>query len=145
MASVHLVVGVAVMALSFTAAILGSIGWATDRSSAWFWYVLRAAQAALVVGVLLGMLLLATGREAIGEHYMYGAIALLASFFGEGMRAGVASSLIPARVDFESLPRTEQRSLALRIVRRETAVMTLAVWLVAICAFRAAQTSGHLF
>ena len=60
--------------------------------------------------ILLGGLLLATDHEAPkGEHYMYGIVALLASFIGEGMRTGAAERELPENVDFETLEKPEQR------------------------------------
>jgi hypothetical protein len=145
-ADVHLAVGVGLLVLALMAAVWGTVAWATNRPSVWFWYVLRAAQVALVIQVLLGGLLLATNHEAPkGEHYMYGIVALVASFIGEGMRSGAAERELPADVDFETLEKPEQREIALRIVRRETGTMTIAIWFVVLCVFRAAQTSGHLF
>jgi hypothetical protein len=145
-ADIHLVVGVSLLVLSLMAAIWGTIAWATNRPSVWFWYVLRAAQAVLVLQILLGGLLLATDHEAAkGEHYMYGIVALVASFIGEGMRSGAAERELPENVDFETLEKPQQREIALRIVRRETAIMTITVWFIALCVFRAAQTSGNLF
>lgn len=146
MIEVHLVVGVATLVLALMAAVWGTFAWATSRPSVWFWYVLRGAQVALALQVLLGGLLLMSDHEAAkGEHYMYGIVALLASFIGEGMRTGAAERELPADVDFESLEKPEQRAIALRIVRRETGIMTIAAWFIVICVFRAAQTSGKLF
>lgn len=146
MPDVHLVVGVCVLVLALVAAVWGSVAWATARPSVWFWYVLRGAQVALVLQILLGGLLLATDYEASkGEHYMYGLLALVGSFIGEGMRTGAAERELPVDVDFETLEKTKQREIALRIVRRETGIMTIAAWFIAICVFRAAQTSGELF
>ena len=59
-----------------------------------------------------------------------------------GMRAGAAQREIPEGVAFETLGATEQRTIALRIVRREMGVMTIAALLIVAFAIRAAQTSG---
>jgi hypothetical protein len=142
-AEVHLAVGVAVLALNLVAGIWGGVAWLTERASVGFWYVLRAAQVSIVVQVLLGALLLALGHEADEPiHYMYGAAPLLVNLFAEGMRVGAAQRELPEGVAFESLGATEQRSIALRIVRREMGVMTVAALLIVAFAFRAAQVSG---
>ena len=146
MADVHLVVGVSVMVLAVITGVWGTVAWFANRPSVWFWYVLRAMQFALVAQVLLGGLLLATGPDAVkGEHYMYGVVALVVSFFAEWMRGAAASRELPEEVEFETLAKPEQRDIAIRIVRRETLTMTIAAWLIVILVFRAAQTSGHLF
>ncbi len=146
MAEVHLAVGVAVIALNLVAGVWGMGAWALDRASVGFWYALRAAQASVVLQVLLGALLLLIGREAKDPiHYMYGSAPLLVNLFAEGMRVGAAQREIPEGVAFDTLPAGEQRSIALRIVRRETLVMSLAALLIVAFAVRAAQVSGHLF
>jgi hypothetical protein len=146
LAEVHLVTGVAVMALNLVAGIWGAVAWAANRPSVWFWYVLRAAQVSIVVQVLLGAILLVAGREATdGWHYMYGSAPLLVNLFAEGMRVGAAQREVPADVDFATLPAGDQRAIALRIVRREMGIMTAASLLIVAFALRAAQTSGQMF
>ena len=96
--------------------------------------------------VVLGGLLLTTDHEASEDsHYMYGIIALIVSLVAEGLRVNAAGRELPGDVEFEALEKGEQRSIAMRIVRRETLTMTLASWLIAIIVFRAGQTSGGLF
>ena len=145
MADVHLAVGVTVMALNLIAGVWGAVAWARRQPSVRFWYVLRAAQASLIVQVLLGALLLISGREASdGLHYLYGTAPLLVNLFAEGMRVGAAEREV-GDVEFDTLAAADQRSLALRIVRREMGIMSVAALLVAALAVRAGQTSGHLF
>jgi hypothetical protein len=143
MADVHLAVGVAVLAANLMAGAWGGVAWLANRASVAFWYILRAAQVTVVVQVLLGAVLLTLGHEADEPiHYMYGSAPLLVSLIGEGMRAGAAQREIPEGVAFETLGATEQRAIALRIVRREMGVMTIAALLIVAFAVRAAQTSG---
>ena len=146
MSDVHLVAGVAVMALNLAAGLWGAVAWLANRPSVGFWYLLRAAQASIIVQVLLGAVLLVFGREAIDDwHYMYGVAPLIVNLFAEGMRAGAAQREVPEDVAFESLPGGEQRAIALRIVRREMGLMTAASLLIVAFAVRAAQTSGQMF
>ena len=146
MAEVHLVAGVAMMVLNLVAGLWGAVAWVTNRPSVSFWYVLRAAQASVVVQVLLGAVLLVAGREATdGWHYMYGTAPLLVNLFAEGMRSGAAFHELPEDVEFETLPAGEQRAIALRIVRREMGIMTAATLLIVAFAVRAAQVSGGMF
>ena len=85
-------------------------------------------------------------REAAdGIHYMYGTAPLLVNLFAEGMRAGAAQRELPEDVEFETLPAGEQRAIALRIVRREMGIMTIACLLIVAFAVRAAQVSGGMF
>jgi hypothetical protein len=144
-AEVHLVVGVAVVALNALAGIWGAVAWGLRRPSIQFWYVLRAAQVSVVAQVLLGALLLVAGEEANETmHYVYGALPLLVNMGAEGMRVGAAQREV-GDVDFQALPAGEQRSIAMAIVRRETGIMAVAALIVAALAVRAGQVSGELF
>jgi hypothetical protein len=144
-ASVHLVVGVAVLVLNLTAGVWGLVALRWRQASVSFWYVLRAAQASVLLQVLLGALLLIAGREPAEDiHYMYGSAPLLVNMFAEGMRVSAAQREV-GDLDFESLAAGEQRAIALRIVRREIVIMTFACFLVLAFAVRAAQVSGKLF
>jgi hypothetical protein len=146
MPEAHLALGVAVLALNVVAGVWGGVAWLTERASIFFWYVLRAAQVSVVLQVLFGLTLLLFGYEANDPiHYMYGSAPLLVSLFAEGMRAGAAQREIPEGVDFQALGVTDQRMIALRIVRREMGIMTVGALLIAAFAFRAAQVSGKLF
>ena len=144
MDTLHLVVGIAVLALNLAAGTWGGIAWLTERPSVSFWYVLRAAQAAVLVQALLGGLLVLLGREAPdGLHYIYGLAPLLVSFLAEGARAGVAEREV-GDLAFEALPRDRQRRIALAIVRRETGIMAVSALVIFFLALRAAGTSTLL-
>jgi hypothetical protein len=146
MTDLHLALGVAVLVLNLVAGIWGAVAWFGDRPSVAFWYLLRAAQASVVLQVLLGVLLLVAGHQADDPlHYMYGSAPLLVNLFAEGMRAGAAQRELPEGLDFATLGPDEQRTIALRIVRREMGVMTIGALLIVAFAFRAAQVSGHMF
>jgi hypothetical protein len=141
---VHLVVGVGVIALNLTAGAWGGIAWLAERPSVGFWYVLRAAQAAVVFQVLIGGLLVLLGDEAEdGLHYVYGLAPLAVSLLAEGARAGVAEREV-ADLAFEALPRTRQRQIALAIVRREMGIMAVSALVIFFLALRAAGTSTFL-
>lgn len=143
MAELHLGVGVCVLALNLAAGLLGGIRWLRDEASVPFWYLLRAAQAAVFVQVMLGGLLVFSGHESPDDlHYLYGLLPLLVSLLAEGARAGAAGQEL-AGVDFESLPEERQLTLALAIVRREMGIMAVSCWVIFFLALRAAGTSGH--
>jgi hypothetical protein len=142
MADVHLVVGVAVLVCNAVAGVWGGICWLRDRASVNFWYLLRTAQVTVVVQVLLGSLLVVTGREAAdGLHYLYGVLPLPVSLLAEAARAGAAQQEL-GNVDFETLPAPRQRELAIAIVRREMGMMAVSCLVIVFLALRAAGTSS---
>jgi hypothetical protein len=139
--TVHLVLGVAVIALNLLAGAWGGFAWLQRRPSVSFWYMLRAAQVAVVVQVLAGGVLVLLGEEATGAlHYVYGLAPLLVSLLAEGARAGAAEREL-GDVDFQTLPRDRQRAIALGIVRREMGIMALSAWVIFFLSLRAAGTS----
>ena len=150
MTPVHLVLGVAVMALFSAAGLLGAWSWWQVRTSAWFWRILRAAQVALAAQVVLGGVLLAAGREpADGLHLVYGLLPVAVSFVAEQLRVAAAQTVLDARElqDAEAvgrLPEAEQRSVVVAILRRELGVMTLAALFIAGLAIRAGFLSSGL-
>jgi heme A synthase len=142
MASVHLVVGVALIALNLAAFALGGVAWIRKRASIPFWYVLRAAQVSVFLQALLGALLLFTGHQAPEDlHYLYGILPLFISFIAEGARAGAAQREI-GDLDFEALGADTQQEIALAIVRREMGIMAVSCGVIFFLALRAASTSG---
>jgi heme A synthase len=144
-AEAHLVTGVAVLLLNLVAGVAGGTAWFRDRPSVPFWYLLRAAQAAVFAQAMLGGLLVFTNHEAPDDlHYLYGALPLVVSFLAEGARAGAAEREL-GDIDLESLPAEAQQTLALAIVRREMGIMAVSCGVILALALRAAATSGHLF
>ena len=141
MDTLHLVLGVAVIALNLLAGAWGGVAWIQQRPSVSFWYILRAAQVSVVLQVLAGGILVLLGEEATGAlHYIYGLAPLLVSLLAEGARAGAAEREL-ADADFQALPRERQRTIALAIVRREMGIMALSAWVIFFLALRAAGTS----
>jgi hypothetical protein len=139
--TVHLVAGVALLGLNLLAGVWGAWMWLAQRPSVAFWYMLRAAQVAVVVQALIGAILLLLGREAAdGLHYVYGVAPLFVSFLAEGARAGVAEREV-GDLAFETLPRERQRAIALAIVRREMGIMAVSTLVIFFLALRAAGTS----
>jgi hypothetical protein len=139
--TLHLVLGVAVIALNLLAGAWGGIAWIRQRPSVSFWYMLRAAQVAVVLQVLVGGILVLLGEEATGAlHYVYGLAPLFVSLLAEGARAGAADREL-GPLDFQTLSRERQRLVALAIVRREMGIMTLSALVIFFLALRAAATS----
>jgi hypothetical protein len=144
METVHAIGGVTVLVTNLLAGVWGGAAWLRQQPSVTFWYLLRIAQVAVVVQVLLGAILLLLGREAVdGLHYVYGVLPLVVSLLAEGVRAGAAERELTG-LDFDSLPRDRQRAIALAIVRRETGIMTVSALVVFFLALRAAGTTNFL-
>lgn len=148
MSTLHLVVGVAVLAVNLLAGLLGAWCWWRVQASVAFWWILRAGQALIVAQVLLGALLLALGHKPRDDlHILYGVLPLVISFLAEQLRIGSAEAVLEARghqsaADVGKLPPDEQRVVVMSIVRRETGVMAIACLVVAFLAWRAGVTAG---
>ncbi|MFP5388201.1 MAG: hypothetical protein ACLGG5_02735 [Thermoleophilia bacterium] len=140
--AVHLVVGCAVILLNLVAFAIGGVAWLRDRSSVPFWLLLRAAQVAVFIQVMLGGLLVFTNHKPDDSlHYLYGTLPLLVSLIAEAARTGAAEREL-GDVDFEALPAEAQQELALAIVRREMGIMAVSCGVILFLALRAAGTSG---
>jgi hypothetical protein len=129
--------GVVATALFAAAGVLGAWRWYHVRTSPWFWRLLRAAQVALAVYVLLVGVQLATGRRPDSDlFYVYALLPLAVSFVAEQLRIAAAQTVLDARglEDAQAvgrLPEAQQRSLVTAILRRELGVMTVAALVVA--------------
>jgi hypothetical protein len=141
MVAAHVALGIAVIATSLVAGAWGGIAWLRHLPSVGFWYALRTSQAAAVLQVGMGAVLLLSGREGDGLHYLYGVLPVFVSLLGEAARAGAAERELTG-LDFESLPKDRQRTLALAIVRRETGIMAVSALVVFLLALRAATTTA---
>jgi len=135
--------GIAVVATNLLAGGWGAAAWVRRRPSVAFWYLLRIAQATVLIQVLLGAALLLLGREADGLHYLYGLLPLAVSLLAEAARTGAAERELTG-LDFDSLPRDRQRLIALAIVRRETGIMSVSALLIVFLALRAWEAVGFL-
>jgi hypothetical protein len=143
------VVGFLVLGLSLAAAALGLWRWYRVEPSDLFWKLLRASQAALVVQIVLGVLLLVLGHHPAKLHLVYGLVPIVVSFAAEQLRVGAAQAVLDVRgLDSAeavgALPESQQRSVVLAIVRREIGVMALAALVVFVLALRAASVAGGL-
>jgi hypothetical protein len=145
MVSVHLIVGVAVLVGNLAAGAWGAWSWWRDRPQVGFWYLLRAAQAIVVLQVIVGSILVLSGHQAVDDlHYVYGVLPLVVTLLAEGARAGVAERELTG-LDFDALPVARQRLIAAAISRRETGIMSVSALVVFLLALRAAGTSSGLF
>ena len=144
MKDLHAIVGFATLAANVLAAAWGSVAWIRKVPSVWFWYVLRVAQATVVVEVALGVVLLIQGEKPPDDlHYVYAVAPLVIAFFTEGLRVNAAAAEVEGlEGDPEALPRREQVLLARRVVVREIGIMTVGVILIVTLLLRAAQSGG---
>ena len=143
MSGVHAVVGVSVLGANLLAAGWGAVAWLRREPSVWFWYLLRLAQAAVAVQVVLGFVLFAQGLRAPDDlHVVYGIAPLLVTFFSEGMRAGAAQAVLAGVGDVDALSESEQRAVARQVVLREMGVMTVGALLIVTLSLRAVQSGG---
>jgi hypothetical protein len=140
MTTLHLIVGVSVIATNLVAGVWGGVGWLRREPAVGFWYALRVAQAAVVAQVVLGTILLMLDHRTDDLHYLYGALPLLVALLAEAVRAGAAERELTG-LDFDALPKDRQRSIALAIVRRETGIMAVSALIVLFLALRAAGTT----
>jgi hypothetical protein len=140
--TVHLILGVGVIASNLFAGVWGAVSWYRRRPSVGFWYALRVAQGAVILQVMLGAALLLLGRAAPDDlHYLYGVLPLAVSLLAEAARAGAGERELEG-LDFDSLPTDRQRAIATAIVRRETGIMAVSALVILFLALRAAGTSS---
>ncbi len=124
--------------LNLAAGAWGAVAWIRHEPSVFFWHLLRAAQVVVVVEVVLGLLLLASGRRAEdGLHLLYGLAPLVVTLVSEGMRVGAAERELEQVEDVDALSREEQRTIARRVVRQETGIMALGALLIVTLSLRA--------
>lgn len=144
MTGIHMATGIVLFSLNLAAGAWGVTAWLTRRPSPSFWYLLRAAQAAVVVQAFLGAVLLLAGHEATGElHYLYGVLPVAIMLVTEGMRVGAAQRVV-GDTDYTALPEDEAQALALQIFVAETRVMALGCLVIAALALRAGISAGFL-
>jgi hypothetical protein len=141
----HLVFGVLTIILTAVAGAYGAWCWWRARPSQWFWRVLRASQAAIVVQAALGGVLVLIGDKPPGLHVLYGVLPLLVSFMAEQLRVSSAQMVLDQR-SFESpeavgkLPADEQQAVVVAIMQRELGIMALAALVNLVLLARAAMT-----
>ncbi len=146
MKQVHEIVGIATISLTSVACLYGAWRWWRAQPSNWFWRLLRAAQVVLLLQVVLGGILVATGKKPPQLHLIYGLLPLLVSFIAEQLRVASAQMVLDARgyesaQDVGALPEDDQQRLVLTIVMREMGVMVLALLVNVVLLARAAGTA----
>src|SRR3954447_19622507 len=123
------------------AAAWGAFAWSRGIPSRAFWYLLRIAQAPVVIQALVGLAPRAEGHRPPNElHYIYAVVPLIVAVVTEGMRLSASQHELEQVDDPDALPRRERILLARRIVLREIGIMTVGVLLVVTMLIRAIQT-----
>jgi hypothetical protein len=147
MKDVHIVVGVLSIVLNGLAGLYGAWCYWRATSSVWFWRLLRAGQASIVVEAALGGVLAALGHKVSNLHLLYGLLPLAVSFLGEQLRVASAQMILDSR-GLESaqavgeLDEEDQRGIVVAIMQREVGVMALAAIVIVVVLARAAGTAG---
>ncbi len=138
--------GTAAIVVNALAGVYGAWRWwRVEPRTVWFWRLLRAGQALVVIEAALGGVLDLTDRKAPGLHVLYGLLPLLVSLLAEQLRLASAQMVLDAR-GYESsravgeLPEAEQQSVVVSILRRELGVMALSALVVVGLLARAAGT-----
>jgi hypothetical protein len=141
--TLHTVLGFAVIGANGLAGAWGGVAWLRRSPSVVFWYLLRVAQAAVVIQVGLGLVLVFGGRAPPDPlHLVYGISPLVVALVTEAMRVGAAQREIEEAGDLDDAPREEQVAVARRVVRRETGIMAVGTLVILTLALRAAFTAG---
>src|SRR5947209_12943541 len=86
MKDVHIVVGIAAIALNSLVGLLGAWRWWRAQQSRVFWPLLRVAQGVVVLEAALGGILELLGPKSSGMHVLYGLLPLLVAFLAEQLR-----------------------------------------------------------
>jgi hypothetical protein len=139
MTTLHAVLGAALVAVNLAAGALGAWRWWRDETSRWFWPLLRAAQALVVLVALQGGVLVLLDEELPRLHLIYGLVPLGVAFIAEQLRLASAQTVLAARgvERARDLPAAERRDAALDILRREMGVMAASALVVAALGLRA--------
>ncbi|HLI58506.1 MAG TPA: hypothetical protein VKV21_02455 [Solirubrobacteraceae bacterium] len=141
---VHIVVGSACLAAIAASALVGIWAWYRDPRLRAFWWLLRAAQALLVIEAVLGGIW-EISRRASGLHLIYGLVPIAVSLVAEQLRLASAQMVLDSR-GFENaaavgkLPESEQQVVVQTIIHRELGVMVLAAIVMTVLVARAAMT-----
>ena len=136
MTTVHIVLGVAVVAANLAAGLYGAVAWWRWFLPPGFWPLLRTAQALVVLQALIGLVLVLLGDDLPRLHLVYGLTPLAVAFFAEQLRAVSAQTELDkrglaGRDDVARLSDLDQRLLVEAIVRREIGVMAASALVVA--------------
>jgi hypothetical protein len=133
----------ALAALNLFAGAFAVLCWYRSESSRAFWRLVRTCQAAAVAyAALAGLLYLAGDLPANDLYYLYALLPVAINFVAEQFRVISADHVLGVRdldsaAELGQLELSAQEEIVLAIIRRETAVMGAAGFVVAFLALRA--------
>ena len=144
MTAVHIVLGVAVVAVNLAAGAWGGWAWWRERPAPGFWPLLRAGQALVAVEAALGGALILAGEELPPLHLVYGLTPLAVALFAEQLRVVSAQTELDrrglaGREAVAALSESDRRQLVRAIVRSEIGVMAASALVVALLGVRASE------
>jgi hypothetical protein len=142
MTAVHIVLGVALVAVNLGAGLYGAWGWWQWRDAPGFWPLLRVGQLLVAIEAVSGLVLSLAGEELPPLHLVYGLTPLGVAFLAEQLRLVAAQTeldhrKLEGREAIAALPEAEQRALVRAILRREMGVMAASALVVALLGVRA--------
>jgi hypothetical protein len=139
MTALHIVLGVALVAVNLAAGLLGAWRWRRDEHSHAFWPLLRVGQALVVIQALVGGVLLLLGQDLPRLHLIYGLVPLGVALIAEQLRLTSAQAVLDQRGvrSARELAPAEREDAALDILRREMGVMAASALVVAALGLRA--------
>ena len=142
MTAVHIVLGVALIAVNLAAGLYGAWAWWQWRDAPGFWPLLRAGQLLVAIEAAIGLVLSLSGKELPPLHLVYGLTPLGVAFLAEQLRVVAAQTeldhrKLEGRDAIAALPEADQRALVLAILRREMGVMAASALVVALLGVRA--------
>lgn len=142
MTGLHVILGVALVAVNAAAGLYGAWCWWRLTSPRAFWWLARTGQALVALEALQGSVLLLAGEELPRLHLVYGLVPLGISFVAEQLRVASAQTVLDQR-GLESpqavgdLPAGEQREIVEAIVRRELGVIAASALVITFLGLRA--------
>ena len=143
MSGFHAAVGIAVLVTNGLAGAWGGVAWLRRSPSVVFWYLLRVAQAVVVLQVGIGLALVVQNRAPPdGLHVIYGIAPLVVTLVSEAMRVGAVQRELVDVDDLEGLERRAQAEVARRVVLREMGIMSVGALVIVTLALRAYFTSA---
>jgi hypothetical protein len=142
MTAVHIVLGVALVAVNLGAGLYGAWAWWQWRDAPGFWPLLRVGQLLVAIEAVSGLVLSLAGEELPPLHLVYGLTPLGVAFLAEQLRLVAAQTELDhreleGREAIAALPEAEQRALVRAILRREMGVMAASALVVALLGVRA--------
>jgi hypothetical protein len=139
MTTLHVVLGVALVAFNLAAGALGAYKWHRDEYSRAFWVLLRVGQGLVVLEVIQGGVLILLGKDLPRLHLIYGLVPLGVAFIAEQLRLTSAQTILDQRgvASARELAPADQEAAALDILRREMGVMAVSALVVAALGLRA--------